>query len=48
MSQEEIYTREEHYQDWYSDNREWLVNDFLFEKSEEFEAFCRQEFKDRK
>lgn len=46
---EEIYTKEEHYQDWRSENRNWLIKDFLEENEldDEFEAYCRQEFKDR-
>lgn len=63
MSQE-IYTKEEHYQDWKADNILYLKKEFLAEnynkslvavsedefldnKYDEFEAYCRQEFKDR-
>ena len=48
---DEIYTKEEHYQDWKSDNLSSLKEDFIAERldrnSDDFEAYCRQEFKDR-
>lgn len=47
MSEEEIYTKEEHYQDWFLDNVHWLKLEFIDEKWDEFEAYCRQQFKDR-
>jgi len=60
MSQE-IYTKEEHYHDWKSENLEYLKEEFIEEskysdffkdeyieeKADDFEAYCRQEFKDR-
>ena len=49
--QEEIYTKEEHYQDWKSDNLSSLKEDFLAEYLElhfdDFEAYCKQRFRDR-
>ena len=49
--QEEIYTKEEHYQDWKFDNLSSLKEDFLAEYLEihfdDFEAYCKQRFKDR-
>ena len=89
MSDEEIYTKDEHYQDWKSDNIGWLKDEFLSEdvikelqgnnwtfgenrdiilwikkainkthnklssldyfeeKSDDFEAYCKQEYNDR-
>ena len=48
---EEIYMREEHFQDWRSDNLSSLKEDFLAEilarDSDDFEAYCKQQFKDR-
>ena len=57
---DEIQTKEEHYQDWKSENLEWLTTDFFEEnvdewthknkserfeeKSDDFEAYCRQQF----
>jgi len=63
--QEEIYTKDEFYQDWRSDNLSSLKEEFLSENylggsiisnppedffddhSDEFEAYCKQRFKDR-
>ena len=51
MSQEEIYTKEEYYQDWKNDNLSSLREEFIAEcldrYSDDFEAYCRQMFKDR-
>ena len=49
--QEEIYTKDEYYQDWKSDNLSSLKEDFLADYLEihfdDFEAYCKQRFKDR-
>lgn len=49
---EEIYTKEEHFQDWKDDNLKYLRDEFFEERGvksidlpDEFEAYCRQEFK---
>ena len=57
MSQEEIYTKDEHYQDWKRENLDWLKSEFLDiskrelqdydEREDEFEAYCQQQFEDR-
>lgn len=45
---DEIYTKEEHYQDWKAENMASLMEGFIAEADEEeFEAYCRQSFRDR-
>ena len=49
--QEEITTKEEYYQDWKSDNLSSLKEEFIAEildrNSDDFETYCRQQFRDK-
>ena len=40
-------SRHTDYDSWYDDNRRWLNQEFADEHPDEFEAFCRQQYKDK-
>ena len=44
---EEIYTKDEHYQDWKSENLKCLKDEFLEDNKLRFEEYCKQAFKDK-
>ena len=43
MSQEEIYTKDEHYQDWKRENLDWLKSEFLDISKRELQDYDERE-----
>jgi hypothetical protein len=44
MSQEQISKQEEYFDDWFSDNKDFLVGEYIEENNDDFMEFVRDYF----